>query len=250
MFHDMDHIEYNRLSSEDVLEKLRYSIEKPIINRILFDFSNNNDDDESSTFIFDSDNLLLESYKILFKKEEDSKKIIEESSSTEVSELAPVELNSTDEDSIRLSAKAYHSYLDENKAYFLDTLFDADFYGWEEPEVVNYVRQNIELNQPCFMSWIEGLYHENHNDEEFLVRLIDLFLWFSYDELAPNVQSLAINIKNLKSTVVQIKILSLLDHWCNKEAFEILNDYEEPQDSWVRIKYEHLKQVIGERCGM
>ena len=137
MFHDMDHLEYNRLTAEEVLEKLRFSMEKPFTNSFFFDFSKSNGNVESSTFNFDSDHLLLEPYKVLFKKEVEFEKIVEDSSSAEESELAPIELNSTDEDSIRQSAKAYHNYLDDNKAYFWDTLFDADFLDWEEPEVVN-----------------------------------------------------------------------------------------------------------------
>lgn len=55
-------------------------------------------------------------------------------------------------------------------------------------------------------------------------------------------------INKRDSLSVQSANLSLLGHWCNKEALRLIRGVELPEDPWVRVKYERLTEIITALC--
>ena len=136
----------------------------------------------------------------------------------------------------------------EYEDYFVSHLIETDFDESIEPEIFVFARKQIAVNKVIFLTWLEQLFWNYQKNELFVVKLIDLFLCFDYEEVQPQASMLAVAFKVIKSHVIQSKNLSLLGHWCNKKALSIIEDFEEPTDPWLQIKYNHLKDVIRKRC--
>lgn len=138
--------------------------------------------------------------------------------------------------------------MSEYEDYFISHLIDTDFDESIEPEILVFARRQIAVNKVIFLTWLEQLFWNYQKNELFVVKLIDLFLCFDYEKVQPQASMLAVAFKVIKSHVIQSKNLSLLGHWCNKKALSIIEDFEEPTDPWLQIKYNHLKDVIRKRC--
>lgn len=138
--------------------------------------------------------------------------------------------------------------MSEYEDYFVSHLIETDFGESIEPEIFVFARKQIANNKVVFLTWLEQLFWNYQKNELFVVKLIDLFLCFDYEEVQPQASMLAVAFKVIKSHVIQSKNLSLLGHWCNKKALSIIEDFEEPTDPWLQIKYNHLKDVIRKRC--
>lgn len=138
--------------------------------------------------------------------------------------------------------------MSEFEDYFISHLIDTDFDESIEPEILVFARRQIAVNKVIFLTWLEQLFWNYQKNELFVVKLIDLFLCFDYEEVQPQASMLAVAFKVIKSHVIQSKNLSLLGHWCNKKALSIIEDFEEPTDPWLQIKYNHLKDIIRKRC--
>lgn len=138
--------------------------------------------------------------------------------------------------------------MSEYEDYFVSHLIETDFDESIEPEIFVFARKQIAVNKIIFLTWLEQLFWNYQKNELFVVKLIDLFLCFDYEEVQPQASMLAVAFKVIKSHVIQSKNLSLLGHWCNKKALSIIEDFEEPTDPWLQIKYNHLKDVIRKRC--
>lgn len=138
--------------------------------------------------------------------------------------------------------------MSEYEDYFVSHLIETDFDESIEPEIFVFARKQIANNKVVFLTWLEQLFWNYQKNELFVVKLIDLFLCFDYEEVQPQASMLAVAFKVIKSHVIQSKNLSLLGHWCNKKALSIIEDFEEPTDPWLQIKYNHLKDVIRKRC--
>lgn len=138
--------------------------------------------------------------------------------------------------------------ISEYEDYFVSHLIETDFDESIEPEIFVFARKQIANNKVVFLTWLEQLFWNYQKNELFVVKLIDLFLCFDYEEVQPQASMLAVAFKVIKSHVIQSKNLSLLGHWCNKKALSIIEDFEEPTDPWLQIKYNHLKDVIRKRC--
>lgn len=136
----------------------------------------------------------------------------------------------------------------EYEDYFVSHLIETDFDESIEPEIFVFARKQIANNKVVFLTWLEQLFWNYQKNELFVVKLIDLFLCFDYEEVQPQASMLAVAFKVIKSHVIQSKNLSLLGHWCNKKALSIIEDFEEPTDPWLQIKYNHLKDIIRKRC--
>lgn len=138
--------------------------------------------------------------------------------------------------------------MSEYEDYFVSHLIETDFDESIEPEILVFARRQIAVNKVIFLTWLEQLFWNYQKNELFVVKLIDLFLCFDYEEVQPQASILAVAFKVIKSHVIQSKNLSLLGHWCNKKALSIIEDFEDPADPWLQIKYNHLKDIIRKRC--
>lgn len=118
---------------------------------------------------------------------------------------------------------------DEEAYIFLKNLFSS------------YRKEDILL-------WVQQIFNDNCNNEKVVVGLLRLLLEFSFDEVSPVAMTIAACCKNHKSYAIKSATFSLLGHWCNKEALDIITAFEEPREMMLRVKYKKLKEIITAKC--
>ncbi len=96
--------------------------------------------------------------------------------------------------------------------------------------------------------WVQKIFNDNCNKEKVVVGLLKLLLEFSFDEVSPVAMTIAACCKNHKSYAIKSATFSLLGHWCNKEALDIITAFEEPREMMLRVKYKKLKEIITAKC--
>jgi len=96
--------------------------------------------------------------------------------------------------------------------------------------------------------WVQKIFNDNCNNEKVVVGLLKLLLEFSFDEVNPVAMTIAACCKNHKSYAIKSATFSLLGHWCNKEALDIITAFEEPREMMLRVKYKRLKEIITAKC--
>ena len=120
---------------------------------------------------------------------------------------------------------------DENAYEFLKSLF------------LSYPNRKGDV-----LLWVQQIFNSNCNNEKIVVGILRLFLEFSFEEVRPIAMTIAACCKNHKSYVVKSATFSLLGHWCNKEALDIITAFDEPCEMMLRVKYKKLKEIITEKC--
>ena len=118
---------------------------------------------------------------------------------------------------------------DEEAYIFLKNLFSS------------YRKEDVLL-------WVQKIFNDNCNNEKVVVGLLKLLLEFSFDEVNPVAMTIAACCKNHKSYAIKSATFSLLGHWCNKEALDIITAFEEPREMMLRVKYKRLKEIITAKC--
>lgn len=96
--------------------------------------------------------------------------------------------------------------------------------------------------------WIQQIFNDNCKNEKVVVGLLRLFGEFSFEEVNPVAMTIAACCKNHKSYAIKSATFSLLGHWCNKEALDIITAFEEPREMMLRVKYKKLKDIITVKC--
>ena len=96
--------------------------------------------------------------------------------------------------------------------------------------------------------WVQKIFNDNCNNEKVVVGLLKLLLEFSFDEVNPVAMTIAACCKNHKSYAIKSATFSLLGHWCNKEALDIITAFEGPREVMLRVKYKRLKEIITAKC--
>ena len=96
--------------------------------------------------------------------------------------------------------------------------------------------------------WVQQIFNDNCNNEKVVLGLLRLFGEFGFEEVSPVAMTIAACCKNHKSYTVKSATFSLLGHWCNKEALDIITAFEEPREMMLRVKYKKLKEIISEKC--
>lgn len=166
-------------------------------------------------------------------------------SSTDVSEVGYTIVPSRSEDQQSDLRVQFWSEKDE----FISSLIDADFSVETENDATWFVLRHLQSkHSDVFLLWLQEFSLQYLREEEIMVKLLQLFMCFNFDELSIAAEMISLACVHNPSLAVQDTNLSLLGHWCNSSALNIMEGVEEPSDPWMRIKYRKLKEVIAERC--
>lgn len=145
--------------------------------------------------------------------------------------------------------KDINNELVEREPEFLKYLLSADFKTEFENDATLFVDYYLQIAKAPFLTWLGDFYLHHQEEERVLLQLIALFQCYDYEELtpiAPMFSQICINKRD--SLAVQSANLSLLGHWCNKEALRLIRGVEMPEDPWVRVKYERLTEITTALC--
>jgi len=144
----------------------------------------------------------------------------------------------------------YKFLLKEQEPAFVQMLKETEFIDGMDNRATEYFANLLKKYKSDALLWIQDLFLQNINNENIVVKILSLFMDYSYGDLYPASQMIALASKEHSSTAVKSAVFSLFGHWCNKESLELLEAYNEPQEFWLKMKYDTLKNVIAKRCGM
>ncbi len=94
------------------------------------------------------------------------------------------------------------------------------------------------------------LFVENFDDSKLCVKILSMLGDYSYDELKPFSQSIALASIANKNPRVKSAALNMFAHWGNKDALRLLSEVDEPSEPWIKMKYHSIKKSLEEKCSM
>lgn len=157
--------------------------------------------------------------------------------------------NSTKENVVTISSPEFTAKYGD---WFDSLLRTTDFVDGEDNNVTIMFREMIDENKESALSLIQDLFIQYFKkaDVSSLTKVIKLFHDYSYKDLYPYSQTIAVGCKSSKSPSVQIATLNLFAHWCNRESLDLLNSMEEPSNILVKVVYDSVKRTLEKKCSM
>lgn len=147
--------------------------------------------------------------------------------------------------------KVSSAKIERNETAFTEALLQADFKNDEVEDAIDFIEKyNKPQNHDAFQTWLSEYFESHQDNEKIVYALLMIFKYFSYESLQPTNALIASACKNHRSFVIQSATLSLLGHWCNLKALEIIKTYECPDNPWLKQQYDKLSKIIEDRCNI
>ena len=140
----------------------------------------------------------------------------------------------------------YRLYFDNRKTTFLNLLLTTDFYSGETDDIESLFNDFIKKNKSLSLNWIQQLFVDSIDKPKVLVGILELMRLYTYDELAPASQMIALAAKDMSDVDVKNAAFSLFGHWGDSRALKLLEAYDLPDDPWLAMKYKTLINDIRE----
>ena len=102
----------------------------------------------------------------------------------------------------------------------------------------------LTLLQDYFISALE----DEFLNENLMVKILTMLGDYSYENLYPYSQAMAMVAYNVKSIRVISAVFNLFGHWGNKASLNMLLKFNAPKEPWLLIKYNSLIKSLKERC--
>ena len=131
-------------------------------------------------------------------------------------------------------------FLDGRKHEYLHLLATTDFFNGETEELETMTAEMIKKKKSVFLNWIQQLFLENIDVPDIEVAILNLLRLYTYDELAPASQMIALAARDMAEDRVKDAAFSLFGHWGDVRALKLLEAYGIPSDPWMAVKYETL----------
>lgn len=109
-----------------------------------------------------------------------------------------------------------------------------------------------EQIKDAVLKYIQGLFIEMYESGNVgvCVKILTMLGFYSYKELFPFSQAIALASVSNKSTRVTSAAINLFAHWGNKEALSLMKNIAEPLEPWIKMKYLSVKKSLEEKCSI
>ena len=155
--------------------------------------------------------------------------------------------NSSTETVIPLVSK---EFTEGHKQRFIETIQSAIFEPGEDNVATEMMAELLMKHKEEVLKLLNTLFVDNYEDTNLCVKILSLLGDYSYEELKPYSQSIALASIAKKSPRIKSAALNLFAHWANKDALRLLMEVEEPTEPWIKMKYRSIKKSLEERCSM
>lgn len=154
-----------------------------------------------------------------------------------VSKDNPIELSSQE------FSKRYRNSFDS-------TLHNTIFIDGEDNNATRMFNSLLNENKSSTLELIQELFLQyfKDNDEKCMIKVLKLFYDYSYNDLIPYSQTIALACRASKSPSVQIATFNLFAHWCNKNSLQLLDGIEIPSNLMAKIVYLSVKNTLKKKC--
>ena len=137
-------------------------------------------------------------------------------------------------------------YFDSRKQEYLQLLTSTDFYNGETEEIETMTNSFLKKRRSVYLNWIQQVFLDNIDNAAIEVGILNLMRLYTYDDLAPASQMIALASRDMTDDRVKDAAFSLFGHWGDERALKLLEAYETPSDPFLAMKYETLKNDIRE----
>lgn len=151
----------------------------------------------------------------------------------------PVRKLEDNEESIR-------RFFDGKKQEYLRLLTSTDFFNAETEELEIATSDLMRRKKSVFLNWIQQLFLDNIDVPDVEIGILNLMRLYTYDELAPASQMIALAARDMADDRVKDAAFSLFGHWGDVRALKLLEAYDMPSDPWMALKYETLISDINQ----
>lgn len=102
------------------------------------------------------------------------------------------------------------------------------------------------------LKFVQGLFVEMYKNGNVpvCVKILTMLGSYSYEELYPFSQAIALASISNKSPRVTSAAINMFAHWGNQEALSLLNNIQEPKEPWIKMKYLSVKKSLEEKCSI
>lgn len=155
-------------------------------------------------------------------------------------------LNASNNNVIPISTKTFD---EKYKQSFWEqrTVFDAGEDNIATEKFAELISENKDASLKLICEYFVEAFKK---DERMCVKILALLGDYSYKELYPYSQTIALSSLSHKSSRVKSAAYNMFAHWGNEESLSLLKSVEPPVEPWIRKKYYTIKSTLEERCYM
>lgn len=141
--------------------------------------------------------------------------------------------------------KAFRSKYEKK---FLATIQDTNFKPGEDNQATEMMSQLLAEKPDETLILLNDYFIEHYDDERLCVKILTLLNDYKYDELKPMGQTIALASISNKSSRVKSAAFNLFAHWACPEALKLLLQVDVPQQPWIAMKYNSVKESLEKKC--
>lgn len=128
------------------------------------------------------------------------------------------------------------------------TIQNTHFKAGEDNQATEMMEHLFVEDRDETLILLNDYFIENFDDERFCVKILTLLNDYEYKELKPMGQTIALASISNKSSRVKSAALNLFAHWACPEALKLLIQIELPQQPWIAMKYNAVKESLEKKC--
>lgn len=131
---------------------------------------------------------------------------------------------------------------------FLETIQNTIFKAGEDNQATEMMSQLLAEKPDETLILLNDYFIEHYDDERLCVKILTLLNDYKYEELKPMGQTIALASISNKSSRVKSAAFNLFAHWACPEALKLLLQVEVPQQPWIAMKYNSVKESLEKKC--
>lgn len=140
------------------------------------------------------------------------------------------------------------------KSQFLSIINSTRFESGEDNDATIFMSNLLEINHDATLTLLQDYFisalEDEFLNESLMVKILIMLGDYSYENLYPYSQAMAMVAYNVKSIRVISAVFNLFGHWGNRASLNMLLKFNAPKEPWLLIKYNSLIKSLKERCYM
>lgn len=145
-------------------------------------------------------------------------------------------------------------FLATNRQRFLSIIESTEFVPGEDNAATEEMERLLDENKRATLDLLQEYVAKSASSEELnttlIIKVLNLLCDYTYEQLFPQSQSIALSALALKDIWINAAALNLFAHWGNRESLNMLNNVNEPTQPWLKIKYNSIKKSLEEKCSV
>lgn len=131
---------------------------------------------------------------------------------------------------------------------FLETIQNTIFKTGEDNQATEMMSQLLAEEPDETLILLNDYFIDHYDDDRLCVKILTLLNDYKYEELKPMGQTIALASISNKSSRVKSAAFNLFAHWACPEALKLLLQVEVPQQPWIAMKYNSVKESLEKKC--